>query len=214
MNKSFKHYLETLEKLSLDQSLIQEKSTVVFLSGASTLEHAELSRVGKEAVLEWERKGAKILPTNFPYNEGFRKEQPTYPHIIKASFSNICYYIYTWKHKTFRKELKRHLSPLFLCDKVVIIALSSGLHLLSQIIEEIKIKKQTRITIIALGPVSHKRFISESCELIVIKGKRDWYSRILDTHPVDQWVDCNHYDYLKEEQVREYIGRIIEKNKD
>ena len=65
---------------------------------------------------------------------------------------------------------------------------------------------------IALGPVSHLLLNQKELELLVIKGKKDPYSRILDRHSADIQVDTDHYSYEYREDVKGIIYDWIRKS--
>ena len=69
-----------------------------------------------------------------------------------------------------------------------------------------------RLRVIALGPVFHLLLRQKELELLVIKGKKDPYSRILDRHSADIQVDTNHYSYEYKEDVKGIIYDWVRKS--
>ena len=62
-----------------------------------------------------------------------------------------------------------------------------------------------RLRVIALGPVSQLLLRQKEVEALVIKGKKDPYSRILDRHSANIQVDTDHYSYEYKEDVKGII---------
>lgn len=207
MKNKWKTYIQSLEALDEKESEIKGERVVLFLSGNSTLAHAELSNIQQAGLLPLQDRGYMVVGSNFPYNRGFRTKHPIFPGLLKASWHNILYYIFSLKQDKFKKQLLRHFKPITEAKQMVIIAQSSGLNLFTQIVDECSFKHP--VLVIALGPVSHKRLNHPKVRVVVIKGRKDWVSRLLDHHPVDYWAECDHFEYLKNKQVREYIYDII-----
>ena len=61
-------------------------------------------------------------------------------------------------------------------------------------------------------PVSQLLLRQKELELLVIKGKKDPYSRILDRHSADIQVDTDHYSYEYREDVKGIIYDWIRKS--
>ena len=69
-----------------------------------------------------------------------------------------------------------------------------------------------RLRVIALGPVSRRLLNLKDIDLLVIKGRKDIYSRFLDGHPADVIVDSNHFDYEYREDVKGLVYEWIRKS--
>ena len=101
-------------------------------------------------------------------------------------------------------------------QEVVLVCKSSGVNMLTQWFRSLRNQVTLpRLRVIALGPVSHLLLNQKELELLVIKGKKDPYSRILDRHSADIQVDSDHYSYEYKEDVKGIIHDWIEQsNKD
>lgn len=98
------------------------------------------------------------------------------------------------------------------CNEVIFISNSSGFNLLTQWLEQIELP-DTKITIVALGPVSWKSIFNNqtSYDVTIIKGKKDYYSQLLDRHIADRWVDSTHFDYDSNSEVKDLIIERLKK---
>ena len=207
---NFNEYLKRLQCLEIEKTLIKKENSVILLSGSSNYKNAALSQVQTEFLNIFENFGYNIVNSNFPYNENFKHENFNNIHILKASISNIVYYWHTLYDINFQKEIERHLSPLFELENAIIVTQSSGLNLLNYVLKKRNIKEKN-FRIFCLGPVAQG---SEKIEKVIIfKGKKDIYTKILDNHKCDVRIDCNHFDYLKNREIKEFIYDTLQKNK-
>ena len=210
--KKFKKYLEKLQKLDVSDSLINLAETdkiVLLISGSSNYKSAALSQEQQNFLEIFKEYGYEVINSNFPYNQKFEHEEYRDVNIVKASISNIFYYIYTLYSKKFQREIRRHLK-FFLNNKrkIIIVSQSSGLNVLK--ILETDVLQEIRI--FALGPVA--RGNRKTKNMTVVKGTRDFYTRRMDLHKADWFVDCKHFDYLINNEIKENIRGELQKNKD
>ena len=203
----FKKYLKKLQNLNMDDTLINKEKIVFLISGSSNYESAALSCEQKNFLKIFDEYGYEIIKSNFPYNQNFENERYEDINIIKASISNIIYYTHTLYNKKFQKEIKRHMKCILDNKDIIIISQSSGLNMLKILDYE----KLDKIRIFALGPVAFGR--KKTGNMIVIKGKRDPYTRIMDFHKEDRKVNCGHFDYLINNEIKENICEGLRKNK-
>ena len=208
-----KQYLDKLDALSPDQTLIESSKVLLFLSGSSHLESASLT-VGQLEFLEQIcPSGFSVVASNFPFNQRFEHERQTQVSLLIASISNIRYYWNTLYNSRFQEALQRHLSPLLGVEDAVIICKSSGLNMLTQWLEGLGEEKLPfRLRVIALGPVSRRLLNRKDIDSLVIKGRKDIYSRCLDGHLADVIVDSNHFDYEYREDVKGLVYEWIRKS--
>ncbi|WP_158612481.1 hypothetical protein [Leptotrichia sp. OH3620_COT-345] len=209
MNK-FGKYLKKLEKLDNSKTFLKSDRIVLLLSGSSNYETSALSDVQKNFLEIFRKYGYEIIKSNFPYNNDFEHENFEDVSILKASISNIIYYLHTLYNKRFRKEIKRHFLPLSEFNDIIIVTQSSGLNLLKVALESWDISNR-KVKIFALGAFSYGHRKIQNC--VIFKGKKDVYANFMDFHKCDIKVDCGHFDYLKNEQVKEIIYEWLEKNK-
>lgn len=95
-------------------------------------------------------------------------------------------------------------------ENAIIVTQSSGLNLLNYVLKKRNIKEKN-FRIFCLGPVAQG---SEKIEkAIIFKGKKDIYTKILDNYKCDVRIDCNHFDYLKNREIKEFIYDTLQKNK-
>lgn len=201
----FNRYLTTLQQLDVSESLVMPQS-VVLLSGSSHYAHASLSQEQQQFLQVVQPAGYHIIPSNFPYNRQFDHQQTQFPSLLQASVSNIAYYRHTLWNTAFQKELCRHLRPLFALENIVLVTQSSGLNMFTQIMSQMP--NNPTLKLIALGPVATKEMVPAPNHWI-IKGQKDYYSRILDCHTPTHIVACGHHDYLVSPAVKEVLDDII-----
>lgn len=207
----FQQYLSKLQLLDERETMAARKKVVLFISGSSHFDHAELSE-HQQSFFSWSLgESSDWLSMNFPYNDGFANDQPVFPSLLKASWRNCLYFFHTCWNRDFQRELIRHLTPIFQCEEVMIISQSSGLNMLTAVLPKLNCRYK-KLKIIALGPVSLKKIDREKYDCTVIKGKRDLYSRLLDRHSPDHLVTSTHFDYLMSSEVREIVNGYIQKN--
>ena len=109
--------------------------------------------------------------------------------------------------------MQRHLSPLLDVEDAVIICKSSGLNILTQWLESLGEENlPIRLRVIALGPVSRRLLNRKDIDSLVIKGRKDIYSRCLDGHLADVIVGSNHFDYEYREDVKGLVHDWIRKS--
>ena len=68
-----------------------------------------------------DKKRYKIINSNFPYNEDFEHSEFEDINILKASLSNIIYYLHTLFNKRFGKQILRHLESIKSLKDIIII---------------------------------------------------------------------------------------------
>ena len=211
-----KSYLDRLAALSLDQTMLDSERLVLFLSGSSDITCAGLTAGQLDLLHAICPSGYSVVASNFPFNQDFEHIKSPQVSLLSASASNIIYYWHTILNLRFQKLLQEHLSPLLEAQEVVLVCKSSGVNMLTQWLRSLENQVTLpRLRVIALGPVSHLLLNQKELELLVIKGKKDPYSRILDRHSADIQVDSDHYSYEYKEDVKGIIHDWIEQsNKD
>lgn len=201
-----KSYLNRLSDLSLDQTMLNSNRLVLFLSGSSDFSCAGLTAGQLDLLHAICPSGYSVVASNFPFNQDFEHIKFPQVSLLSASASNIIYYWHTILNSRFQKLLQQHLSPLLEAQEVVLICKSSGVNMLTQWLRSVgKEVSLPRLRVIALGPVSQLLLRQKEVEVLVIKGKKDPYSRILDRHSADIQVDTNHYSYEYREDVKGII---------
>ena len=208
-----KSYLDRLSALSLDQTMLDSNRLVLFLSGSSDYSCAGLTAGQLELLHAICPLGYRVVESNFPFNQDFEHIKFPQVSLMSASASNIIYYWYTILNSRFQKLLQQHLSPLLEVQEVVLVCKSSGVNMLTQWLRSLGNQVSLpRLRVIALGPVSQLLLRQKEVEVLVIKGKKDPYSRILDRHLADIQVDTNHYSYEYREDVKGIIYDWIRKS--
>ena len=201
-----KSYLDRLSALSLDQTMLNSNRLVLFLSGSSDVTCAGLTAGQLDLLHAICPSGYRVVESNFPFNQDFEHIKFPQVSLLSASASNIIYYWHTILNSRFQKLLQQHLSPLLEVQEVVLICKSSGINMLTQWLRSVeKEVSLPRLRVIALGPVSQLLLSQKELEVLVIKGKKDPYSRILDRHSADIQVDTDHYSYEYREDVKGII---------
>ena len=201
-----KSYLDRLSALSLDQTMLDSDRLVLFLSGSSDITCAGLTAGQLDLLHAICPAGYSVVASNFPFNQDFEHIEFPQVSLLSAAASNIIYYWHTILNPRFLKLLQEHLSPLLEAQEVVLICKSSGVNMLTQWLRSLGNQVTLpRLRVIALGPVSQLQLSQKDIELLVIKGKKDPYSRILDRHSADIQVDTDHYSYEYREDVKGII---------
>ena len=201
-----KSYLDRLSALSLDQTMLDSDRLVLFLSGSSDITCAGLTAGQLDLLHAICPSGYSVVASNFPFNQDFEHIEFPQVSLLSASASNIIYYWHTILNLRFQKLLQEHLSPLLEAQEVVLVCKSSGVNMLTQWLRSLGNQVTLpRLRVIALGPVSQLLLSQKDIELLVIKGKKDPYSRILDRHSADIQVDTDHYSYEYREDVKGII---------
>lgn len=201
-----KSYLDRLSALSLDYTMLNSNRLVLFLSGSSDVTCAGLTAGQLDLLHAICPSGYRVVESNFPFNQDFEHIKFPQVSLMSASASIIIYYWHTILNSRFQKLLQQHLSPLLEVQEVVLVCKSSGVNMLTQWLRNVgKEVSLPRLRVIALGPVSQLLLRQMEVEVLVIKGKKDPYSRILDRHSADIQVDTNHYSYEYREDVKGII---------
>ena len=211
-----KSYLDRLSALSPDQTMLDSDLLVLFLSGSSNITCAGLTAGQLDLLHAICPSGYSVVASNFPFNQDFEHIKSPQVSLLSASASNIIYYWHTILNLRFQKLLQELLSPLLEAQEVVLVCKSSGVNMLTQWLNNLGNEiSLPRFRIIALGPVSQKLLNNKKLEVLVIKGKKDPYSKFLDSHQADFLVDSDHYSYEYKEDVKGIIHDWIEQsNKD
>ena len=208
-----KSYLDRLSALSPNQTMLDSDRLVLFLSGSSDITCAGLTAGQLDLLHAICPSGYSVVASNFPFNQDFEHIKSPQVSLLSASASNIIYYWHTILNLRFQKLLQEHLSPLLEAQEVVLVCKSSGVNMLTQWFRSLGNQVTLpRLRVIALGPVSHLLLNQKELELLVIKGKKDPYSRILDCHSADIQVDTDHYSYEYREDVKGIIYDWIRKS--
>ena len=186
---------------------------VLFLSGSSNITCAGLTAGQLDLLHAICPSGYSVVASNFHFNQDFEHIKSPQVSLLSASASNIIYYWHTILNLRFQKLLQEHLSPLLEALEVVLVCKSSGVNMLTQWLNHLDNEiSLPRFRIIALGPVSQKLLNNKKLELLVIKGKKDPYSCILDHHSADIQVGTDHYSYEYREDVKGIIYDWIRKS--
>ena len=208
-----KSYLDRLSALSPDQTMLDSDRLVLFLSGSSDITCAGLTAGQLDLLHAICPSGYSVVASNFPFNQDFEHIKFPQVSLLSASASNIIYYWHTILNPRFQKLLQQHLSPLLEAQEVLLVCKSSGVNMLTQWLRSLGNQVSLpRLRVIALGPVSQLLLRQKELELLVIKGKKDPYSRILDHHSADIQVDTDHYSYEYREDVKGIIYDWIRKS--
>ena len=208
-----KSYLDRLSALSLDQTMLDSDRLILFLSGSSDITCAGLTAGQLDLLHAICPSGYSVVASNFPFNQDFEHIEFPQVSLLSAAASNIIYYWHTILNPRFLKLLQEHLSPLLEAQEVVLVCKSSGVNMLTQWLRSLGNQVALpRLRVIALGPVSQLLLSQKELELLVIKGKKDPYSRILDRHSADIQVDTDHYSYEYREDVKGIIYDWIRKS--
>ena len=208
-----KSYLDRLSALSPNQTMLDSDRLVLFLSGSSDITCAGLTAGQLDLLHAICPSGYSVVASNFPFNQDFEHIKSPQVSLLSASASNIIYYWHTILNLRFQKLLQEHLSPLLEAQEVVLVCKSSGVNMLTQWFRSLGNQVTLpRLRVIALGPFSHLLLNQKELELLVIKGKKDPYSRILDRHSADIQVDTDHYSYEYREDVKGIIYDWIRKS--
>ena len=208
-----KSYLDRLSALSPNQTMLDSDRLVLFLSGSSDITCAGLTAGQLDLLHAICPSGYTVVASNFPFNQDFEHIKSPQVSLLSASASNIIYYWHTILNLRFQKLLQEHLSPLLEAQEVVLVCKSSGVNMLTQWLRSLGNQVTLpRLSVIALGPVSQLLLSQKELELLVIKGKKDPYSRILDRHSADIQVDTDHYSYEYREDVKGIIYDWIRKS--
>ena len=201
-----KSYLDRLSALSPDQTMLDSDRLVLFLSGSSDITCAGLTAGQLDLLHAICPSGYSVVASNFPFNQDFEHIKSPQVSLLSASASNIIYYWHTILNLRFQKLLQEHLSPLLEAQEVVLVCKSSGVNMLTQWLRSLGNQVTLpRLRVIAIGPVSQLLLSQKDIELLVIKGKKDPYSRILDRHSADIQVDTDHYSYEYRKDVKGII---------
>ena len=201
-----KSYLDRLSALSLDQTMLDSDRLVLFLSGSSDITCAGLTAGQLDLLHAICPAGYSVVASNFPFNQDFEHIEFPQVSLLSAAASNIIYYWHTILNPRFLKLLQEHLSPMLEAQEVVLVCKSSGVNMLTQWLRSLGNQVTLpRLRVIALGPVSQLLLSQKELELLVIKGKKDPYSRILDRHSADIQVDTEHYSYEYGKDVKGII---------
>lgn len=199
-------YLVRLSALSPDQTMLDSDRLVLFISGSSDITCAGLTAGQLDLLHAICPSGYSVVASNFPFNQDFEHIKSPQVSLLSASASHIIYYWHTILNLRFQKLLQEHLSPLLEAQEAVLVCKSSGVNMLTQWFRSLGDQVPLpRLRVIALGPVSHLLLNQKELELLVIKGKKDPYSRILDRHSADIQVDTDHYNYEYREDVKGII---------
>jgi len=208
-----KSYLDRLSALSLDQTMLDSDRLVLFLSGSSDVTCAGLTAGQLDLLHAICPSGYSVVASNFPFNQDFEHIKSPQVSLLLPATSNVIYYWHTILNFRFQKLLQEHLSPLLEAQEVVLVCKSSGVNMLTQWLRSLGNQVTLpRLRVIALGPVSHLLLNQKELELLVIKGKKDPYSCILDHHSADIQVDTDHYSYEYREDVKGIIYDWIRKS--
>ena len=208
-----KSYLDRLSALSPDQTMLDSNRLVLFLSGSSDITCAGLTAGQLDLLHAICPSGYSVVASNFPFNQDFEHIKSPQVSLLLAATSNVIYYWHTILNLRFQKLLQEHLSPLLEAQEVVLVCKSSGVNMLTQWLRSLGNQVTLpRLRVIALGPVSQLLLSQKELELLVIKGKRDPYSRMLDRHSADIQVDADHYSYEYREDVKGIIYDWIRKS--
>ena len=208
-----KFYLDRLSALSLDQTMLDSDRLVPFLSGSSDITCAGLTAGQLDLLHAVCPSGYPVVANNFPFNQDFEHIKSPQVSLLLAATSNVIYYWHTILNFRFQKLLQEHLSPLLEAQEVVLVCKSSGVNMLTQCLRSLGNQVTLpRLRVIALGPVSQLLLNQKELDLLVIKGKKDPYSCILDHHSADIQVDTDHYSYEYREDVKGIIYDWIRKS--
>ncbi|MCB0208032.1 MAG: hypothetical protein KDJ52_01805 [Anaerolineae bacterium] len=209
-------YKKLLSTLNPQDSFACSKLECIafILTGQSSLRHSELTEEQWALLSIFENFGIPTLKTNFPYNKKHQYPGAEMPNIVQASVNNGYQYLLSLLDKTYGELVYKHLS-LYVnqCSQIYIVTGSLGLQMLVKSLIYLRQDCGCKITVFALGPVTSAPIPGrDNMELITIKGRPDYISRLFDKTRVNYWVDCGHMDYYKNERVKEIIRGYLNQN--
>ena len=97
-----KQYLDKLDALSPDQTMLKSSKVLLFLSGSSHMDCASLTAGQLEFLEQICPPDFSVVPSNFPFNQGFEHERQAQVALLNASISNIRYYWHTLYNSRFQ----------------------------------------------------------------------------------------------------------------
>lgn len=197
------NYINNLKKSNNTWKDTSHKQ-VFLLSGQSNYKNSHLCPKQIALLKIFNEKSYVFCPIGFPFKEEFSKGIYYEPHVIIASIRNIKQYLLLLFSKRYKNLVKKHLRDIIHNDKKqVFITQSQGLRMLMLLDKDIL----KDIRVIALGPVTLSKY---RYNITVIKGKKDYISRVFDFNKADYIPNCGHMDYLEDENIKKIIKTIID----
>jgi hypothetical protein len=154
--------------------------------------------------------GFTPLPAGFPYNRAALAEPWRREPILPASARNLAQFLAASFRPVFRREVARHLEPLFTrtSRRLVLLCGSSGLALLAAAWPHLNPAPELAVLAIALGPVARQVPQHPRLETVTLQGQRDWISRLGFPFAADVQVAGGHLDYAASLEVRHHVEQL------
>lgn len=198
-------YLKILRGYSTEDHLARSAPSApalaAWLTGQSSYRHSQLSP-GQLAVLdELEDLGYRTVRAGFPYNRRALERAYSPEPLLPASLRNAGQLAAALASAAFAAEVARHLQPLAdaASRRLLLVCGSCGLQLLAAALPRLALPGELRLGILALGPVGlapaplfARRL---GFDLVVVRGSRDWISRLGCRLPADLAPPVDHLGY-------------------
>jgi hypothetical protein len=173
---------------------------LVLLTGQSA-RHCTLSAEQEDFLKSIAPADFDIVLSGWPYHPHLLGEPYEPPSLVAASIRNAAQEARTLAVPRYRTYVAATIQPIVAATrrKLVIVTGSCGLELLNAA----GIADWADLTVIALGPVCIRPLRIPSCKLHALRGRRDFWSRMLYRHTIDAECGCGHLDYYADPEVRD-----------
>lgn len=182
--------------------------SVAWLTGQSSFTHSSLSPGQLSVLDDMSGLGYRAVSCGFPYNTAALSQPYRKEHVIAASVRNGAQFIAARISRRFVGDLAQHVQPLFdtTSRRLLLLCGSCGVELLSAVLPVVRGGEGLRVLVVALGPVGRLPR-GRGIEVRVVRGRRDWISRVTSRGAAHYVAPGGHLDYVDDPRVRaEVVG--------
>lgn len=181
---------------------------LVFVSGLSDPTSCALTQEQQHLLRQLPVSPDDVVPWNFPFLPGPQTvARPV--GLLAASRANGAQFLALRRTRQ-QAAVAAHWQRLFAATtRVTVITLSCGLEIVRQGLACREPEVGTQVRVVALGPVAWRR---PSWPCVLIRGARDWVSRLF-IHRADYTIaDLDHLGYTTHPQVRALLCELLASN--
>lgn len=183
----------------------------VLLTGQSAYRHSQLSPPQRALLAPLADLGFDVVQAGFPYHHDQLARPWRREPLLSASARNGAQFLAALGSDRFRGQLSRHLRPLLEHTEraLLVVAGSSGLQLWAAAQPPLHPPPGLRVRIVALGPVltpgTYARVAATGVDVDIVRGERDWISRLGHRGVVDAVTSGGHLDYPDSPEVHKVV---------
>lgn len=182
----------------------------LLLTGQSNLRSSPLSTAQADFLAALSPLPIEVVRTGFPFDETHLDNRQA--SLLEASIQNARQFLWARNDAAYGRAVAQVLQPMLASAGrgVLLVTGSCGLQILQAAWQHLRRKPESRIEILALGPVGSPPHFGEA-GFSAVQGSADLWSRMLYRGPVGYPSSCGHMDYWHDSIARDVLRTLAER---